>query len=132
MHALIAAWLDRPDEALTLWRAAAERVMNTPGARAGFPAAWAGAAWQALIFGLAGLRSRMQSEFLHVDPQLPADWAALRFPFVWNRQPLQFTIDHERVSIKHDGTLPIQALIAGQPVTLTPETQQEFPLKQKR
>ncbi len=121
-HAQIAAWLGRTDEALAYWERSIQGELAPSAAEDGLDAAVAGARWQAVVFGFAGLRSRMQAEVLRLDPHLPARWTALRFPFVWQGQPLRITVEARRVVLDHDGTQAVDALVAGHTVRLAPGT----------
>ncbi|MCK4340369.1 MAG: glycoside hydrolase family 65 protein [Phycisphaerae bacterium] len=128
MHAVVAARIGKHDEALRLWRQSVGLDLAVAsGPRSGrsdvadgIHAACAGANWQAAILGFAGLRTRMQSEILHLDPHLPASWTALRFPLVWDGQPLFISIEGSRVTIEHRGRKPLDAHICGQRCTLKP------------
>ena len=119
-HALIAAWIGKPDAADRFWREAVGLDLTSGVASEGIHAGCAGACWQVAVLGFAGLRTRMQSELLWIDPHLPASWTALRFPFVWEHQPLHITVEHGRVTIEHRGRSPIQARVFGQSQTLPP------------
>lgn len=120
MHAIVANWLGRYDEAWRMWRDTASLDLEPNEAAEGIHAACAGANWLVTICGFAGLRTRMQSELLTLTPQLPEQWQALRFPLVWEGQRLQVEITPAGTAVTHQGHKPLEALIAGQPATLTP------------
>jgi len=120
IHALVAAWLGKADAAWRYWREAVTLDLQPGSAAEGIHAACAGACWQAVAFGFGGLRTRMQSEVLNIDPHLPTSWSALRFPFVWEGQPLRITIEPNCVTIDHRGDRPLAALVFGQPQTINP------------
>lgn len=120
VHALVATWLGRADEALQLWRESATFDLTPGHAAEGIHAASAGACWQAVVFGFAGLRTRMQSEDLHLTPRLPASWTSLRFPLIWNGQPLRIEITADAVQIEHGGSEELRAVVCGQELTLKP------------
>ncbi|HOO16513.1 MAG TPA: glycosyl hydrolase family 65 protein [Phycisphaerae bacterium] len=126
MFALVAAWLGRTDEALRLWGESASRNLDPPGAAEGVAAAAAGLNWQVVVFGFAGLRTLMQSQVLWIDPHLPRNWTALRFPFVWRGQPLFITIEQGRIRVEHRGDRPVDAQILGRPVRLEPGRRADF------
>lgn len=126
MHAIVAAWLGKDDQALRFWNESVGLDLQLGQAAEGIHAACAGANWQVAILGFGGLRTRMQSENLHLDPHLPATWSALRFPLVWNNQPFRVTIECARVTIEHRGQTPLHANIFGQEVTLEPGKTQTF------
>lgn len=126
MHALVATWIGRDEEALQMWHDSAGLDLQIGEAAEGIHAACTGANWQVAILGFGGVRTRMQSEILCVDPHLPATWSVLRFPLVWERQPLRISIDHDGVVVEHGGDRPIQARILGEACTLAPGQQQTF------
>ncbi len=120
MHAMVANWIERPDEAWRMWQAAVGLDLQPGEAAEGIHAACAGANWQVAVMGFAGLRSRMQSEVLHLDPRLPVQWAALRFPLVWDKQPLHVTIEGSQVRIEHRGERALAAQIGGEACEVVP------------
>lgn len=119
-HALVASWLGKDDEAWRLWSESVGLDLEPDEAAEGVHAACAGANWQAAILGFAGVRTRMQSEILQLNPRLPQAWTALRFPLVWDGQPLYVTIEPRGVTIEHRGERPLAAHVFGKPCTLTP------------
>jgi kojibiose phosphorylase len=132
VHALVAARCGRDAAALAHWNASVQLDLQPPHASEGVHAACGGGNWQAVVFGFAGLRSRLQSEVLDLDPRLPAAWTRLRFPFVWTGQPLRFELAPGHVAISHGGTRPIRAVIRGAPYTLEPGHTYEFELVEGR
>ncbi len=127
MHAIVANWIGRHDEAVRMWQASASLDLRVGEAAEGIHAACAGANWQVVVMGFAGFRTRMQSEILHLDPHLPPQWRSLHFPLVWEGQPLRVSITGTEVSIELRGGKPLTALIAGQPCTIAPATTSTFP-----
>jgi kojibiose phosphorylase len=126
VHALIAAWIGRDADAWRFWQDSVGLDLRPGEASAGIHAACAGASWQVAVLGFGGLRTRMQSEVLSLDPHLPAAWTALRFPLIWDGQPLHVTIEPGRVTIEHRGDRPLQARVFGQAGTLTPHAANAF------
>jgi trehalose/maltose hydrolase-like predicted phosphorylase len=120
MHAIVANWIDRREEALRLWTESVGLDLQPGEAAEGIHAACAGANWQVAVFGFAGLRTRMQTDTLQLEPALPKTWTALRFPLVWDGQPLRINITHDTVEIEHRGTRPLQARVGGEAVELPP------------
>jgi trehalose/maltose hydrolase-like predicted phosphorylase len=125
-HALIAAWLGKHEAAYRFWQEAVGLDLTPGQASEGIHAASAGACWQAAVLGFGGLRTRMQSEVLSLDPHLPAAWTALRFPCVWNGQALRITIEPGRVTIEHGGDQPVPARVFGRVRTLGPRATSVF------
>lgn len=126
MHALVAARLGREAEAWRMWQNSSQLDLRPGAAAEGVHAACAGANWQVVIFGFGGVRSRMESDVLSVEPRLPASWRALRFPLVWEAQPLAIAIDRVDVRIAHRGSRPLAARICGRECTLQPGETQVF------
>ncbi|MEW6252924.1 MAG: glycosyl hydrolase family 65 protein, partial [Planctomycetota bacterium] len=93
MHALVAQRFGRHEAAYRFWQESAGLDLQPGEAAEGIHAACAGANWQVAILGFAGLRTRVQSEVLALDPHLPGAWTALRFPLVWEGQRLYVSID---------------------------------------
>ncbi len=120
MHALVALRIGREREAFRFWRESVGLDLEPGEAAEGIHAACAGANWQVAVLGFGGLRTKMQSDVLHLDPQLPEAWSALRFPIVWDRQPLVVAIEPGRVTIEHRGGKPVAAEICGRAVTIAP------------
>jgi kojibiose phosphorylase len=127
VHALVASWIGKDDEAWWLWSESVGLDLEPDEAAEGVHAACAGANWQVAILGFAGLRTRMQSEILQLSPRLPQAWTALRFPLVWDGQPLYVAIEPGRVTIEHRGGRPLAAQVFGKPCTLTPGETQTIP-----
>ena len=118
MHAILAAWLGRDADAWRFWQESVGLDLTPGEAAEGIHAACAGANWQVAVLGFAGLRTRMQSDVLRLNPRLPAAWHALRFPIVWDGQPLYVTIEPSRLTLEHRGTRPLVVEIAGRRGTL--------------
>ncbi len=118
VHALVAAQLDDAGAAWQHWQAAVHLDLRPGAAADGIHAACAGANWQAAVFGFGGVRTRMQSEILEIAPRLPAAWSALRFPLVWEQQPLYVTVTPDAVTIAHRGDRPLTARVCGNEVML--------------
>ncbi len=120
MHAILASWIGRDDEAWRMWRESVGLDLELGEAAEGIHAACAGANWQVALLGFGGLRTRMQAEVLTLNPRLPRAWAALRFPLVWNGQPLYVSVERGQVAIAHRGQAALAARIAGRDYTLPP------------
>ncbi len=127
IHAILAAWIGDTDAALRFWDQSAGLDLCPGAAAEGVHAACAGGNWQVAIFGFAGVRTRMQSDVLQVEPNLPARWRALRFPFVWRGQLLQVNIEPDRVTIEHRGERSFEARVCGRTAELAPGQVREFP-----
>ncbi len=120
IHAAMAAWAGLPEEARGHWRAAISELVRPGAADRGVAVATVGGLWLAAVAGFVGLRSRVQSEVLHVTPRLPAAWRRLQLPIVWRGQSLHLTVSNEHVVVEHLGTEPLEADLAGCLCTLEP------------
>ena len=95
----------------------------------GFDAGAAGALWQACVFGFARLRGLVASpDVLQLDPHLPDDWAALRFPLSWAGQPVRVEIDRDHVTLTNNGGRPLSVRVGMNNVMLEPGQTQAIPL----
>ena len=115
VHAAIAARLGLADEAMRYWKHSVNLDLRHGhgGAREGIHIACCGANWQAAVFGFAGMRTAMQADALTLDPRLPADWEAMEFPIVWQRQPIRIRVTHDRTEITSSGDRSIEAIVSG-------------------
>lgn len=88
MHALVANWIDRPDEAYQHFlRAAKADLYDIRGnVTDGIHAASLGGVWQAVVFGFAGLT--VTDKGWAVYPKLPDGWNSIKFHF-WYQGQLQ-------------------------------------------
>jgi trehalose/maltose hydrolase-like predicted phosphorylase len=126
MHALVACEIDDREEALRMFSAAAGYNLTPPNATEGVHAGCAGGVWQAVVFGFAGIRSRMQSEVLQVTPRLPDAWQRLRIPLVWAGQRLHLDVTNSAVTIAHNGEQAIPVVVGTQRGELSPGKTQTF------
>lgn len=98
-HALVAARLGELDLARRYFRFAAgidldNRMGN---ASEGLHAGALGSLWQVVVFGFAGLR--VVEDGLAWEPQLPADWEGLEFPFAYRGQRLRIAMTPTELAI---------------------------------
>lgn len=125
-HALIAAWIGRGDDAWRLWEEGVGHDLRPCEASEGVHAGCAGASWMTAVLGFGGVATRMQTDVLRIDPRLPANWTALRFPFVWEGQPLHVDIEQGGVTIHHRGDRPLRACVYGRDATVRPQETHVF------
>ena len=92
VHAILAAWLNRPEEAYDHFlRAALVDLEDSRGNTVdGIHAASCGGVWQAVVFGFAGLHRT--PEGWAVSPCLPPHWRQVRFRFCSAGQWFQVTV----------------------------------------
>ncbi len=119
-HCLVAARLRDADEAGRQWQAACDALLSSGGSTEGVSVAACGALWQAAVFGLAGVRSRMEQETLRIVPHLPAAWSGMRFKLHWQGQPIAIGLTNDRCDMTHEGSAPLDVDSGGTPQRLEP------------
>jgi kojibiose phosphorylase len=103
IHALLAAWT-RNDE---LCRFYLERSVDIDlgdafrGAAAGIHVGSLGGLWQAVIFGLGGLK--FSRDALEFDPFLPSSVDSLEFSFTWQKRLVRVKIADGRLELRVEG-----------------------------
>lgn len=81
----------------------------------------AAVAWQAIIFGFAGLTPHADN--LELRPNLPRQWQHLKFTIHWHGQRVRVEIDQAQVLIiagKLNDKSPVIKINEGEPVTIAP------------
>lgn len=103
MHSIMAFRLGLEDEAWEMFQHCKGHDLDVyhGGASEGIHIAGCGANWQIVVFGVAGLRSALQSDILYLEPKLPKQWKKISFPFVWQGTSINISIDHSRVIVKN-------------------------------
>ena len=83
MHALVANWIGRPEEAYQHFlRAGRADLYDIRGnVNDGIHAASLGGIWQVVVFGFAGLT--VTDEGWRIDPNLPESWESVKFRFFY-------------------------------------------------
>ncbi|HEX6291176.1 MAG TPA: glycosyl hydrolase family 65 protein [Herpetosiphonaceae bacterium] len=110
IHALVAARLGKVDRALHYFQqAAAIDLRDAMGNTAlGIHIATLGGLWQALVFGVAGLRCT--DEQVRCDPHLPSTWRRLEVPARWRNRRIRVVIEHPlqiAVTLEDGASLPL-------------------------
>ncbi len=121
-HAVLASDLGLHDIAYDFFLGSA-RIDLGPSMRSsdmGIHAAAMGGIWQAAVYGFGGIRQT--ASHLRIAPHLPASWHSLRFPLVYQGQPLKIQVFQDRLRIQHLGDKPLQAEIWGQQREIAPGT----------
>ncbi len=118
IYALVAARLGRGDQALRLFRQAADIDLRASGGRAvaGVHAANCGGLWQAAVFGVAGMR--LTADGLAFAPNLLPGWGGLAFSVRWRGCRLDVAIRRAPAQIRFtlsEGDGPICLRLPGQP-----------------
>ncbi|MCK6493753.1 MAG: glycoside hydrolase family 65 [Nitrospira sp.] len=95
LHALVSARLGEADLAAQYFQDASTIDLSHHGSKAagGVHIATLGGLWQAVVFGMGGIRLREGG--LVIDPHLPSNWDRLSFPLQWSGRSISVTIDRE-------------------------------------
>ncbi|MGE5552243.1 MAG: glycoside hydrolase family 65 protein [Bacteroidota bacterium] len=125
IHAAVAAWLGRRQEAMAFFRRSAlvDLDPGREGAAEGIHMANAGGNWLAVIQGFAGVRNAIQSAVLMVSPHLPSAWSSLSFTLIWQGCPLRFRITQTEIAVRNLGNRVLPAILAGREVELIPDSE---------
>jgi kojibiose phosphorylase len=128
IHAIVACRLGIDEAAWNFWRHSAETDLDVEhgGAAEGIHIAGAGANWQIVVLGFAGLATALQSDHLSLRPRLPREWSRLAFPLVWKGCPAFVDIVPGATTIRNRGTRPMQAEVDKRVETIPPGTSVTF------
>ncbi|HPF37989.1 MAG TPA: glycosyl hydrolase family 65 protein [Phycisphaerae bacterium] len=115
VHAIVAARLGRSDDAWDFWRRASSIDLDVAhgGASEGVHIANAGAVWQMVVLGFAGMQSPMETNKLTLDPNPPAHWSRIRFPLCWRGARYDVQIEGDRTEVTNLGESPSAVIVAG-------------------
>jgi kojibiose phosphorylase len=105
MHAVVAARLGKSDDAWRFWQQASAIDLNVigGGAAEGVHIANAGAVWQMIVFGFAGMRSAIEVDALTLDPHLPIGWSRLCFPISFHGVRFEIVVTHDEIQVTNQG-----------------------------
>lgn len=70
-----------------------------------------GAAWMAVVFGFAGLRSRV--DHLVLAPYLPEQWTGYRFSFYFQNRRLRLEVDRSRSVLYNESDRSVRVAVGG-------------------
>jgi kojibiose phosphorylase len=100
IHATVAAWTGDMAKALRYLRASLQVDLKDVhgNAQQGIHVACAGAAWQAVIKGFAGVR--VEPDRLLIDPHLPLEWSGLSFGVACRGGYVRILIDQTTVKVQ--------------------------------
>ena len=128
-HCIMAAALGLEKEAWDFWQRGSELDLNVKhgSAAEGIHIAAAGNAWQAVVFGFAGVLSAMQADTLTLQPRLPKKWKRLAFPLVWKGTPVYIEITTRGVTITNRGAAPLAVRVHGRTREVPPAGSATFP-----
>lgn len=102
VHGILAAWMDRMEEAERFHKKVMEIDMSLEkkGAAEGIHIANCGGLWQLLVYGFAGLRSAMWSSEIELKPHLPESWERLEFNLAWQGKRYRITVTKEKHEVQ--------------------------------
>ncbi len=130
-HCLVACRLGRHDDAWRFWLRGSRLDLpkqdgGEGGAAEGIHIAGAGATWQMLVLGFAGMRTALQAEEFTLAPGLPRGWRRLAFGVVWKGQPVQVAIEPHGVEVANRSDRPLAAIVHGQRRVIGPGSAEHF------
>ena len=113
IHALIAARIGDTERAQSYLKQAAEIDLgnNMGNAASGVHAAALGGLWQAVVFGIAGIRTHLDG--ISLEPKLLPSWQRLCFPLQWRGRKLRVCIEPESVCVGAAGDEPFRLRLEG-------------------
>ena len=105
VHAIVASSLGLKDEAWEFWKKASGLDLDVEhgGAAEGIHIANAGASWQVVVMGFAGMSTALNSDTLVLRPRLPESWKSLSFQIVWKGVPVRIEITRDHCSVTNCG-----------------------------
>lgn len=117
-HCVLAADLGEQDVAYRFFKGCGEIDLGSTMTTSdmGVHTASMGGIWQCAVYGFGGVRA--VGETLRVEPRLPQNWSALRFPLVWRGQPLDISIQDGEISVHNQGRDTISLLLYGESCTV--------------
>ena len=133
VHAVVACRLGLMDKAREFWERGCglDLDLEHGGAAEGVHIANAGAVWQMLVYGFAGLQTALEVEDLTLEPRLPANWRRLAMNLCWKGTPVRVSVTAGEVAITNQGERPVLANVFGQMLTVEPGTTATTPTRQE-
>ncbi len=115
-HAVMAADIGKLDEAYDFFMESSmiDLKSEKPDCVDGIHIASCGGAWQAVVFGFAGLT--LTENGLSIDPHLPEKWKSLSFNIVYNNNEMKFAITRSEIRI--ETTVETKINICGEQLNL--------------
>ncbi|HJO95784.1 MAG TPA: glycosyl hydrolase family 65 protein [Victivallales bacterium] len=103
IHAILALKLGKRDTAWEYWKKTSGLDLDfaNGGASRGIHIANAAANWQVAVFGFAGIKTTMETNILHLGPNLPDKWKKISFPLIWKGQNVYIEITHSILTVEN-------------------------------
>ncbi|MDC0358751.1 hypothetical protein OAO01_08045 [Oligoflexia bacterium] len=100
-HCMICTWLELQEEAWQYFTkaSAVDLKEGAYSTEAGIHSANAGALWQCVVFGFAGLLPAYLTEVLTLSPRLPKHWKGVKFCIQWHGVAVQIALTPEQVEV---------------------------------
>lgn len=121
-HCLVALRLGMRDDAWRFWQMGSGQDLDVEhgGAAEGIHIAGAGAIWQMIVFGFAGMKTAIESDTLSFAPRLPVGWNRLRFPICWRKSAVAVDLTRSTAHVEHRSGPSITVDVRGHRRTITP------------
>jgi maltose phosphorylase len=119
LHSILAAELDKPEEAFELFRFAARFDLDNYNRNTaeGVHLTSIAAAWMNVVYGYGGLRS--DGEQLLFRPAIPPHWKSYSFQIAYRGSSVRVKVDQKEAHFQLIGGAPVPAVIGGQPREIT-------------
>lgn len=118
VHSILAAELDRPQEAFDFFRFATRIDLDdyNRNVREGVHMTSIAAAWMNIVYGFGGLRS--DGETLVFRPTIPAHWRSYAFQIACRGSLVRVSVDQEAALLRVVAGGPVEAIVAGRIQTI--------------
>lgn len=128
-HAIMAAQLDKPEEALKYWDLNARLDLDDTmeNSYLGVHSACVGGTWQAAVLGFAGMRLRDNG--FAFSPRLPQRWQGLRFRLLHRGRWLSVSLDRRQLTaeLAPGAASALDVAVGDRKVTLAPGQRTAIP-----
>jgi len=121
VHSILASELGRQDDAFALFRFATRIDLDNYNRNTseGLHMTSIAAAWMNIVYGFGGLRS--DGAGISLDPRIPAQWTAYRFPLTCRGSVISVEVDHARARISLVSGPPVEMVIRQRAWKITAE-----------
>jgi kojibiose phosphorylase len=120
IHAILACRLGKAEIAWEFWKKSSGIDING-GSAEGIHIASAGANWQIIVFGFAGVSNSLTSTTLRLNPYLPDQISRIAFPIVWKGIPVYIDVRKNEVTLENRGEKELSACIWEKEIEVKPK-----------
>lgn len=128
IHAIVASWLRRWDDAWNFWQDSLKLDLNG-GAADGVHIGNAAANWLVAVFGFGGMGTPLQFDDFYFTPKLPEKVSRMAFPVTRNGVSIFIDITKEKVEVTNNSKEEANVTIFDTKKTIAGQTKESFPIK---